>query len=55
MVYSVGHRFLEVPPDILKVYGGSNLCLVLSRISEYGPWVYAHEHMNLFSDKSPVA
>ena len=51
MVNSVGHRFLKVSPDIIKVHGGSNPCLVLSRISKYGPWIYAHENMNLLSDK----
>jgi hypothetical protein len=55
MVNSVGHRLLRVSLNILKVRGGSNLCSVLSRISEYGLWVYVHEHMNLLSDKSPVA
>ena len=55
MVNSIGHRFPRVSPDILKVCGGSNPCSMLSRIFEYGPWVYAHKHMHLLRDKSPVA
>ena len=55
MVNSVGHRFLRVCPDILKVCGVQIHAQWFLKYPNMALETIPHKHMHLLSDKSPVA